>query len=187
VIAEYTNGLVDSAGIYQIMVNVDDVNDNPPKFDRASYIGVISENSQLGSEVMLNDLIIVNDADAGKNAEFQLSILGDGNRIFTIEKRDGIPEKNNSSYSDGILDEYNNLVDINLQLMMLNSREMSSNQTHYVIKFSGPSLLDRERKNFYKLRLSAKDSGNLVSEADLMVFITDVNDNPPVFAKLAVF
>lgn len=187
VIAEYTNGLVDSAGIYQIMVTVDDVNDNPPKFDRASYIGVISENSQLGSEVMLNDLIIVSDADAGKNAEFQLSILGDGNRIFTIEKRDGIPEKNNSSYSDGILDEYNNLVDINLQLMMLNSREMSSNQTHYVIKFSGPSLLDRERKNFYKLRLSAKDSGNLVSEADLMVFITDVNDNPPVFAKLAVF
>jgi hypothetical protein len=187
VIAEYTNGLVDSAGIYQIMVTVDDVNDNPPKFDRASYIGVISENSPLGSEVMLNDLIIVNDADAGKNAEFQLSILGDGNRIFTIEKRDGIPEKNNSSYSDGILDEYNNLVDINLQLMMLNSREMSSNQSHYVIKFSGPSLLDRERKNFYKLRLSAKDSGNLVSEADLMVFVTDVNDNPPVFAKLAVF
>lgn len=190
VIAEYTNGLVDTAGIYQIEVIVDDLNDNPPKFDRTSYIGVISENAPLGSEIMLNDLIVVNDADAGENADFQLSILGDGSRAFTIERREGINERSNAStsgFSDGILDEYSNLVDINLQLMMLNSRETLPNQTHYVVKFSGPTHLDRERKNFYKLRLSAKDSGNLIAEADLMVFVTDVNDNPPIFAKLAVF
>lgn len=197
VIAEYSNGLVESAGIYQIDVLVDDENDNPPKFEHSSYIGIISENSALGTAVMLNNLIIVNDADSGKNADFQLSILGDGNRLFTIEKSEQAPERStffdngNSSaltqFSDTVLDEYSNMVDINLHLMMLSSRETTPNQTHYTIRFSGPSVLDRERKNFYKLRLLAKDSGGLTSEAQLMIFVTDVNDNPPVFEKLAVF
>lgn len=198
VIAEYTNGLVETAGIYQINVIVDDENDNAPKFGHSSYVGIISENSALGTDVLLNNLIVVNDADAGKNSEFQLSILGDGNRIFTIEKTDQAPSERSSFYTNGntsglsfhsdtVLDEYSNMVDINLHLMMLSSRELASNQTHYTIKFSGPSVLDRERKNFYKLRLLAKDSGGLTSEAQLIIFVTDVNDNPPVFEKLAVF
>lgn len=197
VIAEYTNGLIESAGIYQINVIVEDENDNSPKFERSNYVGIISENSPLGTEVLLNNLIIVNDADAGKNAEFQLSILGDGNRLFTIEKSNDVSERtsplnnfNNSAlalFSDTVLDEYSSMVDINLHLMMLSSREIPANQSHYVIKFSGPSLLDRERKNFYKLRLLAKDSGGLQEEAQLMIFVTDVNDNPPSFEKLAVF
>ena len=51
----------------------------------------------------------------------------------------------------------------------------------------GPSILDREQKNFYKLRLLAKDTGGLTEEAQLVIFITDVNDNAPVFEKLSVF
>lgn len=197
VIAEYTNGLVENAGIYQINVVVDDENDNAPKFDRTNYIGIISENCALGTEVLLNNLIVVTDADAGKNSEFQLSILGDGNRLFSIEKTENVDDRasylfngNNSAlslFSDTVLDEYSSMVDINLHLMMLSSRDSSPNQTHFAIKFAGPSILDRERKNFYKLRLLAKDSGGLTTEAQLMVFVTDVNDNPPVFEKLAVF
>lgn len=200
VIAEYTNGLVESAGIYQINVIVEDQNDNPPKFDRSSYMGIISENCALGTEVLLNNLIMVNDADIGKNAEFQLSILGDGNRLFTIEKsnHNGILGQHNSLnrinnsalslFSDTVLDEYSSMVDINLHLMMLSSRDdVPANQTHYVVKFSGPSILDREQKNFYKLRLLAKDTGGLTEEAQLVIFITDVNDNAPVFDKLSVF
>lgn len=200
VIAEYTNGLVESAGIYQINVIVEDQNDNPPKFDRSSYIGIISENCALGTEVLLNNLIMVNDADIGKNAEFQLSILGDGNRLFTIEKsnhneilgqHNSLNRINNSAlsiFSDTVLDEYSSMVDINLHLMMLSSRDdVPLNQTHYVVKFSGPSILDREQKNFYKLRLLAKDTGGLTEEAQLVIFITDVNDNAPVFDKLSVF
>lgn len=197
VIAEYSNGLVENAGIYQINVIVDDENDNPPKFDHSNYIGIISENSPIGTDVLLNNLIIVNDADAGVNSEFDLSILGDGHRMFTIEKNNHVPERSsffsngNSSaltlFSDNVLDEYSSMVDINLHLMMLSSRDVLPNQTHYSIRFSGPSVLDRERKNFYKLRLLAKDSGGLASEAQLMIFVTDVNDNAPVFEKLAVF
>lgn len=199
VIAEYTNGLVESAGIYQINVIVEDQNDCPPKFTRSNYIGVISENSALGTEVLLNNLIIVNDADIGKNAEFQLSILGDGNRLFTIEKStfNEISEQqrfnkiNNSAltlFSDTVLDEYSSMVDINLHLMMMSTRDdVAVNQTHYVVKFSGPSVLDREQKNFYKLRLLAKDSGGLTEEAQLVIFVLDQNDNAPVFDKLAVF
>lgn len=103
VIAEYTNGLVESAGIYQINVIVEDQNDNAPKFERSSYIGIISENSALGTEVLLNNLIMVNDADIGKNSEFQLSILGDGNRLFTIEK---------SNYNE-VLGQFNSFNKIN--------------------------------------------------------------------------
>ncbi|CAO1442494.1 unnamed protein product [Diamesa serratosioi] len=147
VIAEYSNGLIESAGIYQINVIVDDENDNPPKFQHSSYIGIISENCQLGTEVMLNNIMFVSDPDVGKNSEFQLSIMGDGNRLFTIEKS-------------------------------LERRKQES---------IGPSILDRERKNFYKLRLLAKDSGGLTSEAQLMIFVTDVNDNAPVFEKISVF
>lgn len=197
VIAEYSNGLVENAGIYQINVIVDDENDNPPKFDHANYIGIISENCALGTNVLLNNLIVVNDADAGKNSEFQLSILGDGNRLFTIERSDEVPDKSSffnngnssalSHFSDTILDEYSSMVEINLHLMMLSSRDVSPHQTHYTVKFSGPSVLDRERKNFYKLRLLAKDAGGLTSESQLMIFVTDVNDNAPVFEKLAVF
>ena len=197
VIAEYSNGLVESAGIYQINVIVDDENDNPPKFDRENYIGIVSENCALGTEVLLNNLIIVNDADAGKNSDFELSILGDGNRMFAIERSDEVPERssffnnvNSSSlslFSDTVLDEYSSMVDINLHLMMISSRDASRNQTHYIIKFIGPNVLDRERKNFYKLHLLAKDSGGLKSEAELVIFVTDVNDNAPVFEKLAVF
>lgn len=197
VIAEYTNGLVETAGIYQINVIVDDENDNAPRFDSTNYVGIISENCALGSEVMLNNFIVVSDADAGKNSEFQLSILGDGNRMFMIERSNVAPEKSkffsnsNSSalslFSDTILDEYSSMVDINLHLMMLSSRDLAPNQTHFAVKFIGPSVLDRERKNFYKLRLLAKDSGGLTSEAQLMIFVTDVNDNAPVFEKLAVF
>lgn len=199
VIAEYTNGLVESAGIYQINVIVDDENDNSPHFERKNYVGIISENCELGTEVLLNNLIIVNDADVGKNADFQLSILGDGNRLFTIEKSTNDMQPHSSSlnnfnnsalalFSDTVLDEYSSMVDINLHLMMLSTRDSTSaNQSHYVIKFSGPSQLDRERKNFYKLRLLAKDTGGLQEEAQLMIFVTDQNDNAPSFEKLAVF
>lgn len=197
VIAEYTNGLVETAGIYQINVIVDDENDNAPRFEHTSYVGIISENCALGSEVMLNNFIVVSDADVGKNSEFQLSILGDGNRLFMIERSNVIPEKSTffssgnssalSAFSDTILDEYSSMVDINLHLMMLSSRDLTPNQTHFVIKYIGPSVLDRERKNFYKLRLLAKDSGGLTSEAQMMIFVTDVNDNAPVFEKLAVY
>lgn len=197
VIAEYSNGLIESAGIYQINVIVDDENDNPPKFQHSSYIGIISENCPLGTEVMLNNIMFVVDPDEGKNSEFQLSIMGDGNRLFTIEKsmesrkQEGMFHNFNnsalSSFSDTVLDEYSSMVDVNMHLMMMSSQDSVINQTHYVVKFSGPSILDRERKNFYKLRLLAKDSGGLTSEAQLMIFVTDVNDNAPVFEKISVF
>ncbi len=204
VIAEYSHGPVATTGIYQIKIIVDDENDNPPRFEHNSYVGIISENSPLGTEIILNNPITAKDLDAGKNAEFSISIMGDGNRLFTIEKTnstmmDSLKKQtfqnlNTSSlsvFSDSVLDEYSNMIDkklMNLHFMLMSSDDqIATNQTSYIIKFVGPITLDRERKNFYKLRLVAKDSGGLTSEAQLMIFITDVNDNPPMFEKLAVF
>lgn len=89
VIAEYTTGQVASAGIYQINIIVDDENDNSPLFDHSTYVGIAPENSALGTEIMINNPIIVTDLDIGRNADFNISIHGDGSRLFTIEKSTG--------------------------------------------------------------------------------------------------
>ncbi|TMW42419.1 hypothetical protein DOY81_012504, partial [Sarcophaga bullata] len=47
VIVEYTTGLVSGAGIYQVEITVDDVNDNAPEFGDFNYIGLIKENSPM--------------------------------------------------------------------------------------------------------------------------------------------
>lgn len=51
---------------------------------------------------------------------------------------------------------------------------------------SASTPLDREQKATYDLRLVAKDTGGLSSEAKLIINIEDVNDNAPVFTQMNV-
>lgn len=43
IIAEYFQGYVTGAGIYQVIIHVEDVNDNPPVFNLHTYSGSIAE------------------------------------------------------------------------------------------------------------------------------------------------
>lgn len=51
---------------------------------------------------------------------------------------------------------------------------------------SAATPLDREEKPVYNLRLVAKDTGGLYSEAKLVIKVSDINDNPPVFQQLVI-
>lgn len=48
-------------------------------------------------------------------------------------------------------------------------------------------MIDREIKDTYNLKIIATDRGNLSSEASLVVRVTDLNDNVPVFKRITVY
>lgn len=87
VIAEYTKGILSAAGIYQVTVNVDDENDNPPSFEHEIYEGKIKENCKSGTEVELNHQINASDPDL--NSQVSINILGDGAEMFRLDKVSG--------------------------------------------------------------------------------------------------
>lgn len=192
IIAEYTRGHINGAGIYQVTIHVDDENDNPPVFNYPSYSGVISENSPLGTEVIINQPIMVSDKDIGKNAEVEISLYGEGSHLFKIEFVNGTTDAHNKSFMSSF-DTFTSAMNIeknfaNLHMMFMDATIASmTSDPHYIIRFVGPSILDRERENYYNLKMIARDKGGMSNELKLGIFVADVNDNPPVFEKIAVF
>lgn len=185
IIAEYYQGLVGGAGIYQVVIYVDDVNDNAPVFNLHSYSGSIFENSLTGTEVVLDQQILVHDADIDHNAVFDLSLQGESSIFFAIEKR---------NLSHNTLDDPTLLYSIGNKeftnaLTKISSRMNVSNDIlpRYVIKYIGPNILDRETQNFYQFNIIAKDKGGLSSEAKFTLHVKDVNDNAPVIEKIGVY
>ncbi|CAB3227459.1 unnamed protein product [Arctia plantaginis] len=90
IIAEFTKGMISGAGIYQVTVNVEDENDNPPIFELPMYEGFITENSARDTEVKMTNKIIAKDADVGLNALFTYTIFGDGREMFHVHENTGI-------------------------------------------------------------------------------------------------
>ncbi|XP_059611787.1 cadherin-89D [Phlebotomus argentipes] len=192
VIAEYSKGFVNGAGIYQVTIYVDDENDNPPKFNHEHYMGLITENSPLGTEVLVNHLIVVKDIDLGRNALFDVHLYGEGSHLFKVEQVNGTSLRHNKTLMASF-DNFASAMNIeqsfaNLQMMFVDAfARAQKNEPHFVISFTGPSVLDRERDNFYNLKMVARDKGGLSSEVKLGIFVADVNDNAPMFEKIAVF
>lgn len=186
VIAEYSKGFVNGAGIYQVTIYVDDVNDNPPAFNHKFYSGLITENSPLGTNVYVNQQMLIKDADAGENAIFTVSVSGEGSQLFAV---DLVNTSIASETGRTLWPKLNLNVDRNaasLQMLMMDTQTFL-NVPHYVVRFIGPNVLDRERKSNYELKLIAKDKGGLSSEVPLSIFVTDINDNAPMFERIAVF
>ena len=126
-----------------IVVTLEDVNDNSPKFEQPSYMGEISENRPIGSTVIISNAerVVAMDADSGIRATLLYSIIGPAEEIFTI--------------TDG---------DIESQ-----------------------EVFDRERRSMYDLTVVATDMGSPSMSANVTVriYITDQNDNNPVFSQPA--
>lgn len=89
IISEYTKGLIARTGIFQVTVYVIDENDNPPKFERDYYEGKIKENCVSGTEVDLNYPIYASDIDFGVNAQFTITIFGEGSEKFRLDRNTG--------------------------------------------------------------------------------------------------
>ena len=70
------------------IVNVLDINDNPPEFQRQAYFANISENASIGDEVLK---VFATSKDTGINAEIKYLISsGNENGTFVINSKSGV-------------------------------------------------------------------------------------------------
>ncbi|XP_021704618.1 fat-like cadherin-related tumor suppressor homolog isoform X2 [Aedes aegypti] len=71
-----------------LVVNVQDINDNPPEFTSKHYFASVLENSSIGTEVLR---VLATSKDTGINAEITYSIIG-GNehRKFAMHNKTGV-------------------------------------------------------------------------------------------------
>lgn len=195
IIAEYFQGYVTGAGIYQVIIHVEDVNDNAPVFNLHTYSGSIAENSEKSTEVQLDQQMLVHDADLGENAEFTLSLQGEGSQFFAIERRNSTKRTfeqlltmhtiGNQRFARAVSKLNGNRKSLNGSNHFIDNNFLDV--PHYVLKFIGPNVIDREIQNYYEFTVLAKDRGGLSSEVKLTLYVTDVNDNAPIFDKIAVF
>lgn len=195
IIAEYFQGYVTGAGIYQVIIRVEDVNDNAPVFNLHTYSGSIAENSDKNTEVQLDQQMLVHDADLGENAEFTLSLQGEGSQFFAIEKRNSTKRTfeqlltmhtiGNQRFARALSKMNGNRKSTSASSQFINNNFLDV--PHYVLKFIGPNVIDREIQNYYEFTVVAKDRGGLSSEIKLTLFVNDENDNAPSFDRIAVF
>uniref|UniRef100_A0A4W3HSD4 Cadherin domain-containing protein n=1 Tax=Callorhinchus milii TaxID=7868 RepID=A0A4W3HSD4_CALMI len=77
----------DSTGSLNVLVQVEDVNDNPPRFCNTIFFATVAENSPCGTEVLkLN----ATDVDTGLNAEINFSIDDGHTDMFAVDQQSGI-------------------------------------------------------------------------------------------------
>nr|XP_023018375.1 fat-like cadherin-related tumor suppressor homolog [Leptinotarsa decemlineata] len=71
-----------------IVVNVQDINDNPPEFEKSHYFAIVPEIDAIGTEVVR---VLATSKDIGANAEVHYSIIG-GNehKKFSIDSTTGV-------------------------------------------------------------------------------------------------
>ncbi|ALC46124.1 Cad89D, partial [Drosophila busckii] len=191
VIVEYSTGLVSGAGIYQVNIKVDDVNDNAPKFNALTYVGLINENCAVGTELSLNQAIQILDADEGVNAQFRVQLQGDYSDQFSIEF---VNASSSASSSTGAFNIFNLTDQWNdeFKYQELHASFMQSNfklsaGPYFKVSYTGKRGLDREKQQLYNLKIIATDTGGLTGYAHLTILVADVNDNGPMFERISVF
>jgi protocadherin Fat 1/2/3 len=77
-----------------VNIHILDVNDNPPRFLQNYFEGTVSENSQIGSLVLVNQttplVLEATDADSGSNSLLMFQILEDlARNYFTVDSSTG--------------------------------------------------------------------------------------------------
>uniref|UniRef100_A0A671QGE5 Cadherin domain-containing protein n=1 Tax=Sinocyclocheilus anshuiensis TaxID=1608454 RepID=A0A671QGE5_9TELE len=134
--AQDASGLASTA---KIIIDITDVNDNPPRIILKSLNNPVPENSEPGTEV---GIINVQDKDSGENRQIRCSV------------QQNVPFKLNPSVKN-----YFSLVTT--------------------------KALDREKESDYNITITATDGGSppLSTSLTIHLLISDVNDNPPVFAQ----
>ncbi|XP_043106960.1 protocadherin beta-7-like isoform X38 [Puntigrus tetrazona] len=134
--AQDSSGLASTANV---IIDITDVNDNPPRIILKSLNNPVSENSDPGTEV---GIINVQDKDSGENRQIRCSV------------QQNVPFKLNPSVKN-----YFSLVTT--------------------------KALDREKESDYNITITATDGGSppLSTSMTIHLFVSDVNDNPPVFEQ----
>lgn len=84
-ITVYDLGLPQKSSWRLLRVNIDDVNDNSPKFSLKSYTAVVPENAAFGTEVIQ---VTASDDDLGQNSEISYTLLTN-TPMFAINSETG--------------------------------------------------------------------------------------------------
>uniref|UniRef100_A0A671P273 Protocadherin Fat 3-like n=1 Tax=Sinocyclocheilus anshuiensis TaxID=1608454 RepID=A0A671P273_9TELE len=81
----YDLGLPQRSSWRLLTVNIDDMNDNSPKFSLESYTAIIPENAAIGTEVIQ---VTASDEDLGQNGEVSYTLLT-STHLFAINRETG--------------------------------------------------------------------------------------------------
>ncbi|VDN13466.1 unnamed protein product [Dibothriocephalus latus] len=155
----------------EVIVHLDDVNDNPPIFERETYIIRLTENEQI-----FEPLIIFNVTD-----------VDIGNQGFTFAIEPFQASGGSSGESDSAAAE--------AAAASIFSSEVRTLHRHFSIRDNKLFLrhpLDREKRAHFHFMVRVTDSQktmsngllqskNLSSTAEIFVEVADTNDNAPVF------
>lgn len=128
---------------------------------------------------------------------YQVSIIVD-------DENDNAPIFTHNSYEGKIMENSARNTEVNMtQFIAAKDNDIGSNsEFNYVLAGNGHELfevdrtsgrvffkgsnIDREERDVYKLKIFAKDGGNLTSEARLTITVLDENDNAPIFKKIII-
>ncbi|XP_060647453.1 protein dachsous isoform X2 [Drosophila nasuta] len=142
-----------------IIVDVQDVNDNPPVFERDEYAVNVSESRAINAQIIQ---VNASDLDTGNNARITYRIVDAGT--------------DNASLSLG-------------HSLALNAADADLAQHFGIFPNSGwiylRAALDRESRDRYELTVLATDNGTPAAHARarVLVRVLDANDNDPKFQR----
>ncbi|KAM7417657.1 hypothetical protein PAMA_017344 [Pampus argenteus] len=149
---------------YTVTVEIIDINDNPPTFERGEMKYEISESALTGARFVLEKAV---DDDVGVNGLNSYALKPSDNFVLkTISRGDGTKH-----------------VEMVLQKPL--DREKHEHISLILTAMDGDIDLDRERDSEYNITVTCSDEGvpSLSSSVTLTLQISDVNDNAPVFER----
>ncbi|XP_055921654.1 protein dachsous [Eupeodes corollae] len=177
-----------------ILVEVQDVNDNPPVFERNEYSIKVLESMPINSQILQVTAI---DLDTGNNARLTYR-LTDSNGNSSGDKKFLQPSKANLTIPLGSSSGANASSGLRSLAMMAAIKGVTNapitassdpNQLFGIFPNSGwiylRGTLDRETRDRYELTVMASDNGTPSAHAKtrVTVNILDANDNDPRFVR----
>ncbi|KAM7351502.1 dachsous cadherin-related 1 isoform 2-T2 [Cochliomyia hominivorax] len=175
-----------------IVVEVQDVNDNPPIFERNEYHVKVLESMPVNSQIVQVTAV---DLDTGNNARITYRIINNNNNSNTGNNQQGnqtLINSNNNNNNNG-----------NNNKNSKNNKNISSSSTAAATNGGGSSgeisqifgiypnsgwiylrsPLDRETRDRYDLTVVASDNGSPPAQTStrVIVRVLDANDNDPRF------
>ncbi|CAH8544874.1 unnamed protein product [Heterobilharzia americana] len=180
-----------------VIVDLEDVNDNLPRFERDTYVVRLEENKQYYKPILL---FTVSDLDSGNNG-FKFNFLNDLNEpqltIQHLTSSNNTVKQKQRQRKKQIHHDTEIQINKSISQNFENINESGLIQKYFILRENGLYLqhtLDREEHanyHFYvqvhDLQINSSTSNNthwnhvLTSQAEIFIDVTDVNDNIPIF------
>ncbi|CAJ0938571.1 unnamed protein product [Ranitomeya imitator] len=150
--------------IFIAKIDIQDINDNPPKFIHDTLTLELIELTSLGAKFLLQK---AEDLDVGVNSLISYSLSENqyfalGEKVSASDEDEGVNAQ--ITYSFGTMENHI------LQTFAINTKDG---------EVKTKENLDYEKNKYYEISIEAKDGGGLAAHAKVLIEITDENDNAP--------